>query len=77
MNNKIIFKEDFIVNSIAKKILNWNEERFNNIDTENDRHPLLKSFGCGVVEGFIDSAVMFYIPMIIVAYVWKHKALKK
>ena len=49
---------------MVKKILNWTEVEFDNID-ENTKHPYLKSFGLGAIEGFIDGAVLMYIPMLI------------
>lgn len=64
------------VMSLMKKILDWNEEKFEEID-ENTKHPGLKAFGCGAINGFIDSSVIWFIPVLLSAYYWKHKANEK
>jgi hypothetical protein len=63
--------------SITKKILEWNDKRFESIDMEKDKNPGLKAFSCGVVEGAIDSAVIWYPVLLASCYYWKNKALKK
>lgn len=62
--------------SLVKKLLDWNEEKFNEID-ENTKHRYLKSFGSGALDGAVDMAVIMYVPVLIAAYYWKHKANKK
>lgn len=65
------------MSGLTKKLLDWKEDRFDEIDVINDKHPYLKAFGCGAIEGCIDAAVVMYIPVLIAAYYWKHKATKK
>ena len=45
--------------SVTKEILNWVEKETDKID-ENTKHPYLKSFGLGAIEGAIDGAVLMY-----------------
>lgn len=54
--------------SITKGILDWTEEKFDEID-ENTKHPLLKAFGLGAIEGAIDGAVLMY-PIIVGSLYW-------
>lgn len=44
---------------ITRKVLNWTDKKFDAID-ENTKHPYLKAFGLGAVEGVIDGAVLMY-----------------
>lgn len=64
---------DISVRGILAKV----DDIFDNIDMENDKHPLLKAFGCGAVEGYMDAAIVMYIPVLISAFYWKHKANNK
>ena len=64
-------------NSIVKRLLDWNEEKIDEIDVTEDKHPYLKAWGHGAIDGFVDAAVIWYIPVLIAAYYWKHKAEKK
>lgn len=48
-----------MITSITRKILNWSEEKFEEIQNDQDaKHPYLKSFGLGILDGAIDSAVI-------------------
>lgn len=62
--------------SITKKILDWNDKKFEEID-ENTKHPVLKAIACGVIEGTIDGAVMAYPILMVGCVYWKKKALNK
>jgi hypothetical protein len=64
------------MNISVRSILAKADEIYDNIDENNDKHPYLKAFGCGAVEGFMDAAVMMYIPVLIGAFYWKIKANK-
>lgn len=64
------------MNSI-RKILGWTEETMNQLDPETDKHAYAKAFGLGCIDGFIDSAVIWYLPLIVLCYYWKGKAEKK
>lgn len=56
--------------SIAEKILNWKEQKYNEIDVMNDKHPYLKAFGCGIIEGWIDGCIIMY-PIVVGSLYWK------
>lgn len=45
---------------MVKKVLDWTEKKTEEVDIENDKHPYLKAFGLGVIEGAIDGAVIMY-----------------
>ena len=64
-------------NSIIHKVLDWTEKTTNELDHETDKHAYAKAFGLGVVEGLIDSAVFWYLPLLALCYYWKGKAEKK
>ena len=63
--------------SMTRKILDWTQEKFDdvvdNIDTE--KHPNLKAFGLGCIEGVIDGAVLAY-PVLLVTSIIASKKLK-
>lgn len=61
--------------SIAKLILDWTEEKFDKID-ENSKHPFAKAFGIGVIEGIIDASVISFPFLIGSCVYWRHKARK-
>lgn len=63
--------------SIVKELLNWTEEKFEEIDTDNDKHPYLKSFGLGAIEGFVDGAVIAYPILVGTLYYVGYKLNKK
>ena len=50
--------------SLVKNILDWTEDKFTEIqndivnETNEIKHPYLKSFGLGAIEGAIDSLVV-------------------
>lgn len=62
--------------SITKTILNWTEEKLNDLDM-NDKHAELKAVGLGMIDGFVDGAVLAYPILIAGCLYWKSKALKK
>jgi hypothetical protein len=61
---------------ITKMILKWNDEVYENLDYENDKHAGLKAFGCGVVEGMIDNAVLWGPVVFASCLYWKQQAEK-
>ena len=65
------------MNSIIHKILGWTEETMNQLDPETDKYAYAKAFGLGCIDGLIDSAVLWYVPLIVLCYYWKGKAEKK
>lgn len=62
---------------LAERLLDWNNKKFDEIDVSKDKHPYLKAFGTGAIQGYIDSAVVLF-PMVLAAgYYWKYKSTKK
>lgn len=61
---------------ITKTILDWTEEKLNDLDM-NDKHAELKSIGLGAIVGMIDGAVLAYPILMAGCLYWKSKALKK
>lgn len=45
--------------SITRNILDWTEKKTDEIDMT-DKHPYLKAFGLGSIEGYIDGAIIAY-----------------
>ena len=63
---------------IARSLLDWCDKTFATALKEDDeRKAFMKSFIVDAVEGFIDAAVIWYIPVLISCGVWKAKAEKK
>lgn len=60
---------------MVRIILDWVDKKSDAID-ENTKHPLLKSFGLGAIEGGIDAAVIAYPFLIAGTIIAAHK-LKK
>lgn len=65
---------------MVKKVLDWTEEKMDgimdDIDNGTDKHPYLKAFGLGAIEGFIDGAVIAY-PFLLIACIMKNREIKK
>lgn len=57
--------------SIARGILDWTQEKMDDICDNIDevKHPYVKSFGLGVIEGLIDGAIMVYPILLATCYV--------
>ena len=63
---------------VARYLINWCDNKFNEaLDEEDDRKAGGKAFASGAVEGFMDAAIVMYIPVVIACYVLQHKANKK
>ena len=43
---------------LAKKVLKWNDRKFDEIDVMKDKHPHLKAFRAGAIEGYIDAMIL-------------------
>lgn len=66
-----------MITSITRKILNWSEEKFEEIQNDQyTKHPYLKSFGLGMLDGAIDSAVVIGSVVIAGCIVERCKQLK-
>lgn len=63
--------------SIIHMVLDWTEKTMNELDPETDKHARAKAFGLGCIEGAIDGAVFWYLPLLALCYCWKCKAEKK
>lgn len=74
--NKDVFKGGFIM-SLVKKLLDRNQKMFYEIDVVNDKHPHLKAFGSGAIEGYVDTVVLMFPLVLAASYYWRHKATKK
>lgn len=71
------FKEEFRMMGSTKKVLNWTDKKFEEIvDNPDEKHPNLKAFGLGAIEGVIDGAVIAY-PILLVGCFVAAKKLKK
>ena len=65
-------------NRLVKGILNWTDKQMEEIENNPEvKHPYVKAFGLGVIEGAIDGAVIMYPIVLAAGYYWKNKALKK
>lgn len=63
---------------VTRKLLNWCDKTFEDAINEKDfREAGRKSFASGFVEGFMDAAIVMYIPVTIACYIWQAKANKK
>ena len=63
---------------ITKKILNWCDGTMQDAYMEeNTGKAMGKAFLSGAVEGFVDAAVICYIPAVILGHYWMKKAQNK
>lgn len=64
--------------SIARNILKWTDKKFDEVCYEDVKHPGAKAFGLGMIEGFVDGAIIAY-PVVVgmaickIVYDAKHK----
>lgn len=64
--------------SVARALINWCDTKFNEALHEEDDHKAdRKAFASGVVEGFVDAAIVMYVPVLIACYYYKNKAAGK
>ena len=64
--------------SIARNMLNWTDRKYDEVcyNIGNEKHPIIKAGAIGVIEGFIDGAVISY-PILIVTCIIAAKKLSK
>lgn len=63
---------------IARSMIEWCDTKFKEaLHEEDDRKANKKAFASGAVEGFMDAAIVMYVPVLIACYVWQYKANKK
>ena len=54
---------------IARSLINWCDNKFKEaLREEDDRTAGRKAFASGAVEGFMDAAIVMYIPVVIACY---------
>lgn len=63
--------------SIIHTVWDWSEKTMNKLNPETDKHAYAKAFGLGCIDGLIDCAVFWYLPLFALCYYWKGKAEKK
>lgn len=59
---------------VTRKVINWCDKKYAEAVREDSGR---KAFASGVVEGFIDAAIVLYIPVCIVNYILQKETLKK
>ena len=63
---------------VARCLIDWCDTKFNEaLHEEDDRKAGKTAFASGAVEGFMDAAIVMYVPVLIACYVWQYKANKK
>lgn len=64
--------------SVTRKLIDWCDIKFDEaLHEEDDRKAVRKAFASGAVEGFVDGAVLMYVPLVIGCYIYKAKLKKK
>lgn len=63
---------------LTRTLIDWCDTKFEEaLHEEDDRKAYRKSFVSGAVEGFMDAAILMYVPVVIGCYVYKAKLNKK
>ena len=63
---------------VARTLINWCDKTLKEaLNEQDDRKGNAKAFLSGAVEGFVDAAIVLYIPVTVACYIWKTKATKK
>lgn len=60
--------------SVTRKLIDWCDTKFDESIREDSGR---KAFMSGAVEGFMDAAIVMYVPVTIACYIWQAKATKK
>ena len=64
--------------NVTRTLINRCDTKFNEaLQEEDDRKADAKAFTSGAVEGFMDVAIVLYVPMLIACYYYKSKAAGK
>lgn len=62
---------------LTKRVLYWTDRKFDEVyENENEKHPFIKAFALGGVEGLIDGAVIGF-PILLVSCIAAGKQIKK
>ena len=62
--------------SLTKRLLDWTDRKYDEIDVETDKHWAIKVTALGFVEGAIDGAVFAYPILLAGCVYWRKKAEK-
>lgn len=63
--------------SVTRKLINWCDTKFDEaLHEENDRKANAKAFASGAVEGFMDAAIVLYVPVVIMCHYYMNKTKK-
>lgn len=64
--------------SITRGILKWTDKEMDKVlNDENTKHRGLKAVGLGMVEGFVDGAIIAYPILVAGCIYWRKKAEKR
>ena len=64
--------------SITRGILKWTDKEMDKVlNDENTKHRGLKAVGLGMVEGFVDGAIITYPILVAGCIYWRKKAGKR
>ena len=64
--------------NVTRALINWCDTKFKEAVHEKDgRKADAKAFASGAVEGFMDAAIIMYVPVLIACYYYKNKAAGK
>lgn len=64
--------------SIAREILKWTDKETDKVlYDENTKHRGLKAVGLGMIEGFVDGAIVAYPILLAGCIYWRKQARKK
>ena len=64
--------------SMTRKVLEWTDKEMDKVlYDENTKHRGLKAAGLGMIEGFVDGAIMAYPILVAGCIYWRKKAGKK
>lgn len=64
--------------NVTRKLIDWCDTKFEEaLNEEDDRKAYKKAIVSGAVEGFVDAAVLMFVPLVISGYVYKAKLNKK
>ena len=63
---------------VTRNLIDWCDKKFDEaLHEEDERKSSAKAFASGAVEGFMDAAILLYVPVLIACYIWQGKANKK
>lgn len=59
---------------VTRRLINWCDKKYDEAVREDNG---CKAFASGAVEGFMNAAIVLYIPLLICCALWRHEAMKK